>query len=346
MGTVAIVGAGMAGLVCGRQLQALGHQVIWLEKSRGVGGRLATRRLTDGAWVDHGVRYWAPRCAELQQMTQQLVEQGLLYPWAAEGFRWAGELVEQPTAAYCARQGLNAIAKHLAKNHDIRRQQRVTVLTKTATGWQLTIDGMDEPSYLQADAVVLAVPAPQALPLLAPLDAAAAESLQSVRYAPCLSLMVTYGDLPTGPLNHQRGWHITAEHPVLGWLSLDSSKPARRPGVYAVLLQSQAQFAAEYLVQLDALRSDQSAVDALQQATIIQMLKAAATIVPGLDQPQSTRLHRWRYSVVQKPHSAVVLETRWPSLVGCGDWCCPANGPGLDAAYQSGVAAAEALRCS
>ncbi|WP_396133737.1 NAD(P)-binding protein, partial [Chamaesiphon sp. OTE_75_metabat_556] len=43
---IAIVGAGMAGIVCARELQSTGRQGIAIfEKSRGVGGRLTTRRM-------------------------------------------------------------------------------------------------------------------------------------------------------------------------------------------------------------------------------------------------------------------------------------------------------------
>jgi len=53
---IAIVGAGVSGLVCGRTLASQGHQVVVFEKSRGVGGR-ATTRLLHGCVVDHGAQY-------------------------------------------------------------------------------------------------------------------------------------------------------------------------------------------------------------------------------------------------------------------------------------------------
>ena len=53
---VAIIGAGVAGLTCAQQLHQAGYKVVVLEKSRGVGGRMATRRIEE-TYVDHGVRY-------------------------------------------------------------------------------------------------------------------------------------------------------------------------------------------------------------------------------------------------------------------------------------------------
>ena len=53
MTDIAVIGAGIAGLVCAQQLSQAGYSVVVVEKSRGLGGRLATRRL-------HGilVRSW------------------------------------------------------------------------------------------------------------------------------------------------------------------------------------------------------------------------------------------------------------------------------------------------
>ena len=342
MVTVAIVGAGIAGLVCGRSLQAAGHTVFWLEKSRGVGGRLATRRIEGSGFVDQGLRYWAPDCAELQTLTTELIQQGIIHPWMAQGFVWdREELRPQAGAIYCSERGSNAIAKYLARSCDIRRQHRVTQLVKTASGWQLVAATSAGDITVSADAVVLAIPAPQVLPLLQPLDAQT--DGVAVDYRPCLSLMATYDTLPElPPLEHLRGWYIASKHPVLSWLSLDSSKPKQHPGINALLFQSQADFAAQYFSQLDAISSD-GATAALQQATVSQMVKAAATIVPGLAAPTDYRLHRWRYSTVRHPYPKTMLMTKWPSLIGGGDWCSPNSVTNLEAAYRSGLAAAKRL---
>jgi len=58
---IAVVGAGMAGITCARTLQQAGHQVTVFEKSRGLGGRMATRDSAFGSF-DHGAQYFT-RCA-------------------------------------------------------------------------------------------------------------------------------------------------------------------------------------------------------------------------------------------------------------------------------------------
>ncbi len=60
MTDIAVIGAGIAGLVCAQQLSQAGYSVLVVEKSRGLGGRLATRRL-HGTWADHGACYLKPK---------------------------------------------------------------------------------------------------------------------------------------------------------------------------------------------------------------------------------------------------------------------------------------------
>ena len=82
---VAIIGAGIAGATCAQILQAAGHAVHVVDKSRGAGGRMATKRLqwtdaqgaTRQARFDHGAPGFAaedPASANLladRQMSHQ-----------------------------------------------------------------------------------------------------------------------------------------------------------------------------------------------------------------------------------------------------------------------------------
>lgn len=80
MFNVAVIGAGMAGLVCAQQLAMAGYTVVVVEKSRGLGGRVATRRL-HGTCADHGLRYLEPQGQLLQQLVQVLCDRHLLKVW-------------------------------------------------------------------------------------------------------------------------------------------------------------------------------------------------------------------------------------------------------------------------
>lgn len=70
-----------------------------------------------------------------------------------------------------------------AAGGDIRTNTPVRELRRTADGWRVVLDGGDGPAALDADAVVLAAPAPAAARLLATEAPAAATELSAVEYA-------------------------------------------------------------------------------------------------------------------------------------------------------------------
>ncbi|MEM6905266.1 MAG: FAD-dependent oxidoreductase, partial [Pseudomonadota bacterium] len=81
MADTLIIGAGMAGLACARALTDAGHRVTVLDKGRGVGGRLATRRTEDGWQFDHGAQYIAASGTPFREAMAGMAEAGSLAPW-------------------------------------------------------------------------------------------------------------------------------------------------------------------------------------------------------------------------------------------------------------------------
>ena len=77
---IAIVGAGISGCVCASQLVRAGHEVTIIEKGRGVGGRMATRRM-EGARIDHGAQFFTTRDQRLSKLNQIWLQEGQVVPW-------------------------------------------------------------------------------------------------------------------------------------------------------------------------------------------------------------------------------------------------------------------------
>ncbi|XQQ06323.1 MAG: NAD(P)/FAD-dependent oxidoreductase [Leptolyngbya sp. IPPAS B-1204] len=332
-----VIGAGLAGLVCAQQLQQSGHRVVVVEKSRGVGGRLATRRL-QGTCADHGVRYLDEQGPLTRNLIQALWQQDILHRWTDQLYCLQAETlaVTESKPYYTATTGLTAAAKFLASGLAIRHGQRVQALTPIDDRWQISLEATaaQPTSYLTAGSVVVAVPAPQALTLVQPLleygfPLELVQAIQTVEFDPCYSVIATYplerqseiDQLPWQAISLEGATQI----PDLAWLSLDSTK---RPGTVPPVLvaHSTATFA-------------QSDLEANDLRPIGQHLLAqAATLVPWLATPTEVQVHRWRYAFTRRPLQQRYLATELPlPLVCSGDWC---SGKQVENAVESGLAAA------
>ncbi|PZV09577.1 MAG: FAD-dependent oxidoreductase [Leptolyngbya sp.] len=345
MEDVVVIGAGISGLTAARQLQQLGYQVTVVDKSRGLGGRLATRRRGTTA-IDHGCRYLQPFADPTLSCLAPLLETNVLQLWEPEAFTLGadGSLKAGATEIlYTAPQGMSAIAKALSPGLTIHRHWRATALTLLPQGWRiegemLSSDCQGQPSSIEAKTVVVAIPAPQAAALMdraAPQHQGLAKlmhQLQIVEFDAVITTMAGYSpDESVSLLNQtsQGGWMVVGNsHPVLRWASLDSSKRTD-PIEPVVVIHSSAAFAANNIDRCD--------LESVGQ----ELLSAAESLAPWLSSPIWMQVHRWRYGFVRRPLGTPVLYSpALPTLVGCGDWCSGAN---VESAIASGHRAAELI---
>ena len=84
---VIVIGAGVSGLIAARTLQANGARVLVLDKGRGVGGRLATRRTQSGIF-DHGAQLFTARDPQFRLLVEAWQAAGIVRPWST-GFALA-----------------------------------------------------------------------------------------------------------------------------------------------------------------------------------------------------------------------------------------------------------------
>ena len=157
---VVIVGAGLAGLVAGRELANAGAQVTLLDKGRSVGGRLATRRI-GGATLDHGAQFFTARTPAFTAQIDDWAQRSLVHVWN-QGFGG-----DDGHDRYVATNGMNSLAKDLATGLTVECSTMVFRVRPSAAAadnpWTVQIDdGTERP----ADAVVLTCPLPQSFALL------------------------------------------------------------------------------------------------------------------------------------------------------------------------------------
>ncbi len=336
-GRVAVIGAGMAGITAARTLARAGWQVSVFDKSRGAGGRMATRRTAFGGF-DHGAQFFTVRGERFAQALRATAAP--VQPWQA---RWVRVLdadgqhvVETPPAEtrWIATPGMNALVKHWAQGLDDAGGHRcwwsteVVALQPDAVcprRWQLRVHGDHDTPTVHGgfDAVLLALPHPQALALLRASGLAAAwqERLQDeVRVAPCWALMLAW---PQAPQDADWGppWDAArSDHHRIAWVARETSKPQRGP-------------VARWIVQASPIWSAEHLEDDPQRITA-KLLRAFAELTGIAATPEHAVAHRWRYAQTQQALGQPCLWDAPSGLGLCGDWCL---GHRVEDAFLSGL---------
>ena len=323
----AVIGAGIAGATCAASLHDAGWRVTVFDKSRGVGGRMATRRASwqgaDGqpvqAEFDHGAQHVAPVHPRFRSAMRRAQAAGVLAPWQLRVHAaWPAPLqrnvlVPQPQ--------IPALARHLLSAVPVQLQTQVQRLHRQGDGWHVVaVDGASTGPF---DQVVLALPPAQAAVLLAGHQDAWADALAAVRMEPCWTLMAATQDVD---------WPWDACEPARGplaWVARQDRKPGRTPVPRCALWVANAT-AAWSAAQHDA------APDAVQQ----QLCQALTALLPAGTQPQwlHRAVQRWRYAAPAAA-SAAGAECWWDAARGlgvCGDFMGRSDCGGVEAAWHSG----------
>src|ERR671920_152851 len=156
-----VVGAGISGLLAAKTLNEIGWTVTVLDKSRGVGGRMATTRVGKGNF-DLGAQFFTVRGARFSDLVEGWLEAGVAAEWT-RGFADAeGRPNEDGYPRYRGAEGMTSIPKYISRDLDVRTGERVVSVDGGDAGW---VAMCESGLRVAGDALVLAVPVPQALDL-------------------------------------------------------------------------------------------------------------------------------------------------------------------------------------
>lgn len=324
MTRVAVVGAGMSGLVCSRELVRAGFEVKVFDKARGPGGRMATRRTRPaGHAFDHGAQYFTVRAPELRRQADAWLEDGVVAAWKGRIVALeAGRQRESstPHERFVGVPRMSALTRHLATSSDLVLERRITELVAVRGAWLLRDEHGETAGPF--DRVVVSAPGPQAAQLLQASPPLAQEA-DSVRFAPCWAAMLAFEE----PLALDfDGAFVHGK--TLSWIARDSSKPERSEGDRWVLHGSPDWSEAQLELE------PEQALAALTQAFAEET---------GLEIPPavSSTAHRWRFALPLTPLAESYLYDPSLGLGACGDWCA---GPRVEGAFLSGLALAGRIR--
>jgi renalase len=311
--SIAIIGAGLAGLSCATQLQAAGFKVQIFEKSRGASGRMSTRN-SDRRSADHGAQYFTARdplfIAELNKWDKDSIA-ALWHPRLKvfEHGQWRNSTSTENR--YVGIPAMNSPGKYLAKNLEVHYSQTIDHIIHEDGKW--AIHSLEEGDiHGLFDWLVLAIPAPQAFALTASLNQSIAEKNQ-VDMLGCWTVMASFTEKQEIPFDAA---FINGE--IISWISRNNSKPGRQ-GAEVWTIHASPQWSQQW-------------IDLDKEEASKRILECAEGL--GLEfQDAEISAHRWRYasgSMGANP-GFKVFDSIQMGL--CGDWL---HGGRVEGAWLSG----------
>ena len=293
---VAIIGAELSGLSAARHLAVQGLEVVIVEKSQGVGGRAATRRmqLADGTerLVDHGAQFFTARDPIFQSQVSAWLSRGICFEWATGFHTWDGNSLNLPDPKweeprYACHGGMSTLGKNLGEGLPIIRNFTVTTVSVEGGEWLLHPDASSPMEPVRAKSLFGSAPVPQSLRLVGPhLLPSDRECLEGVTFGSCLAVMACYENLPS-----DLGWkgiQIRDDHSPLSWVALDSSRrdPNLRQGT--LVIHASPEFSSGETL---------STPEGKEKAAAEMLREAARILGEWAGRPCHAISHLWRYAI-------------------------------------------------
>lgn len=354
---IAIIGAGISGLSCASQLVQQGHSVTIFDKSKGVGGRMSTKRLPLGD-CDHGAQYFTCNHPEFAKQIQAWLDAKVIAIWNTHPVVLGGFPNKLPTRTnlninsaslegsasdlaaplkntirYVGIPSMTAPAKFLSqqlKDQQVKllTSHTVSKITKTNQQWLVTSQEQQDHSEL-FDAIVIAIPAEQARALVEPFHPSILSTVCSTPMTACFALIAQFNT--SIPLNFEAAF---VNQGPLSWICLNNHKPGRS-GSDTWLLHASADWSEQHL-EADPLWVKEKMLEAFNSWAHLKL--SSQFTLPDV----VTTLHRWKYANLKNPdpieNGFIWQEELQIGL--CGDWL---NGGKVQGAWLSGFELAQTI---
>lgn len=312
---VLVIGAGLAGLTLAQQLKRQGRHVACVDKARGSGGRLSSKRVSineQSISFDLGALSFTAQSPSFEQAVNLWREQGHIIKW----------LDHDSHAQYIGSPRSSSLTRSLADDLGVHFSVRISAIVKTETGWQIFREDNDKDElYAYANEIVLACPAPQAYDLI-PNEHILKTQLQGVNIYPQWVVMLALekplliDDLIVKPNSH------------IAKISYENSKPGRNNDHNLHIYSVQA-----------SVSWSQSRLDYSKDKVIYELASELSQLCTDPVLIKEDYAHRWLYSNGSNlPQSEKGFITSH-DLSLCGDYLMKNDLiDGVEAAYLSGLA--------
>lgn len=319
---IAIVGTGLAGLCAAQTLHAAGQSVQLFDKSRGLGGRMLSKR-SEAGHLDLGAQYFTSRDRRFTEAVRDWQARGWVAEWSPNLYQARGGQLS-PSADEQLRwigvPQMSSIARGLLGDIPVTLSCRITEVFRGEEFWTLVdATGTSHGPFSQ---VIIALPAPQASALLASAPKLAAVAA-SVAMEPTWAVALGFSTpLETG-LDA-----CFVQDDALDWLARHNSKPGRDDRLDTWVLHATSTWSRQHL-------------DLPKEQVIEQLHGAFAELIDcAVPAPEFTLAHRWLYARPSQSHEWGALADAHLGLYACGDWCLSGR---VEGAWLSGQEAARRL---
>jgi photolyase PhrII len=324
---VAVIGAGLSGVFAARTLADHGLQVTVFEKSRGVGGRMATRRLDNASRFDHGAQYFTARDSRFRRYVDSWIEQGVVAAWPDQPLGEDQKIVvlkngqiESESSSeqrFVGVPAMNSVCRHLAGELDIRTEVRVTRVEPSDRGITLLDDKSDLLGSF--DRLIVSAPAEQTAELLIEFPRLH-DQVAGVKMNPCWATMIQFAN----PITDD--WVGAFLHDsFLAWAARNNTKPGRACTVETLVLHATPEWTVDHL-------------DNEPEAVALEMLNEFWRAAGSSPQtPVHLQAHRWKFAIARQPAQVHCFFDNDAGIAACGDW---ASGSRVEGAFLSGLSAA------
>lgn len=320
--SVAIIGAGLAGLTCGTALRGLVENVRVFEKSVFPGGRVSRARSGEHEF-NHGAQYFTVSNPLFWNIVSAWQTDGIVRPWDG----WIVELQkgqitnsDMATQRFVGVPRMQIIAENLARHCDLVNSANISELEpQSEGGWRL----FNERGHYQGayDIVVIATAAHQVAELCRTVPEIGTQA-EKVDMTVCWAGMFSFEQR----LNIPYDAAFVLDSP-LSWISRYqySASPADAD---CWVLHASPEWSQRYAASFRG-RVMHALLDAFWEATDIEAAK-----------PASASVHCWKHAVPINPISEDSLFVEDKAIGACGDWC---TAPRIEGAVLSGFSMADRL---
>lgn len=320
---IGIIGGGISGLTLASKLKKYANITVF-EKSRGLGGRMSTRR-AEPFYFDHGAQFFKATNRDFLEFIEPMINSGVIKRWDPRivyfdySKRTSSHLADQKEILFIGVPGMNSIAKYLANDIEVRLNTRIIAAKRNNNFW--TLCDQDGNSIEGFDWVISTAPSKQTLEILPPYFKYYAD-IKSISMLGCFALMLGY---------HQN-------------LLLNFDAAFVNNSDISSILVNNSKFGRDNYCSLVIHSTNTWAESHMEDNTndILDYLCKEASSIVGQDLSNCSykNLHKWRYAHAIKQNNPLLMADTNQSIAVCGDWCIEGN---VEAACLSGMKVADII---